>query len=292
MSCTLSYAPSMSEQRFGSVGTVADLDPLFGSEQGWFGVRDDDHRGEHPKATTWRRDFDFLRRKDFALYLVDPRAGMKILDIGCAAGAQMTLCGLLGAEVYGQDLSSERIDTANRKLAKLGLAGEAKVGDVQELAYGDNEFDVVLSSDFYEHVNSEVKVRSFREALRVLKPAGRLVIKTPNLSYLRASLAYKRVRAILKGADPRQLMIPHTESTSPDAHVGLTTRQELSGLLTVAGFQTVVFHYSPLRRFGRRDLVDVLSTEVPLMRDVLCEELYCTAYKPISLSYFPDVARS
>ena len=58
--------------------------------------------------------------------------------------------------------------------------------------------------------------------------------------------------------------------------------------LIAAGFSNYSTHYSPLRRFGPSKVIEVLSTEIPLVRDVLCEELYMVAYKPIILSHFPD----
>ena len=35
-------------------------------------------------------------------------------------------------------------------------------------------------------------------------------------------------------------------------------------------------------------LMDVASTEVPILRDWLSEDLYCRAWKPIAVSHFPD----
>jgi hypothetical protein len=43
-----------------------------------------------------------------------------------------------------------------------------------------------------------------------------------------------------------------------------------------------------LRRFGRRPVVDVLSTEVPGVRDFLSEDLFCVAHKPIHTAWFPE----
>ena len=70
--------------------------------------------------------------------------------------------------------------------------------------------------------------------------------------------------------------------------MGLTTRWELSDCLGQAGFLNYRFFYAPLRRFGRSPVVEILSTEIPLTRDVLCEDVFCVALKPIALSHFPD----
>jgi len=44
----------------------------------------------------------------------------------------------------------------------------------------------------------------------------------------------------------------------------------------------------PVRRFGINYMVEILSTEIPILRDILCEDLLIRAYKPIGLSHFPD----
>lgn len=131
-------------------------------------------------------------------------------------------------------------------------------------------------------------MRCLVEIYRVLKSGRRLVIKTPNLRYLQHSLYYKRLRAIIRLRNPRQIVIPHTPGTDHPEHVGLTTRWKLSRVLEAAGFVNYRFVYAPMRRFGYRPIVDLLSTEIPVLRDYLCEDLFCVAYKPITLAHFPD----
>jgi len=265
-----------------------DLDD-FGAERGLF--KDDpdaDRLGGRAWDGTWRRNRDFLRLKDHALHLVGPRPGMRVLDIGCANGAQMVMLGLQGAEVAGQDLDAPAVEQANRKLERLGLGGRAHVGDASRLQFDDESFDGVLSSDFHEHFDDALALEINREAWRVLRPGGRYVVKTPNLAYLRVSLAFKRARGLARGVDPRSFVIPHTPGTDDPEHVGLRTRWDLARTLEDAGFAELAFSYAPLRRFGRRPVVDVLSTEVPAVRDLLSEDLFCVAHKPIHAAWFPD----
>lgn len=241
-----------------------------------------------PTASGRWKNRDFLRLRDVGLHLLDPQPGKVILDVGCADGATMVYCGLQGATVHGQDLDPAHVRRANAFLARYGVAGEARVGDARKLDHPSNHFDGVISSDFVEHIDDATKVDVFREACRVLKPGGVLVTKTPNLSYLRASLFFKRVRAVTRLQNPMELVIPHTPGTEDPQHIGLSTRWSLTRCLVDAGFVNYRFHYAPLRRFGLNPLVEIGSTEIPVVRDVLCEELFCVAYKPIVLSHFPD----
>ena len=167
------------------------------------------------------------------------------------------------------------------------MKGEAKFGDVIDLKFPDNYFDAAMASDFYEHVTDEVKILSLKEVLRVLKPGGLLVIKTPNLPYLKISLLYKRINAVLRFKNPLNICIPSTTGPSPD-HLGLTNRKNITRCMIDAGFLNYQFLYSPLRRFGFNYMVEILSTEIPILRDILSEDLLIRAYKPIGISHFPD----
>jgi 2-polyprenyl-3-methyl-5-hydroxy-6-metoxy-1,4-benzoquinol methylase len=257
--------------------------------RGYFNVVDeaDVQGGNRAPRGVWK-NMDFLRLRDVALHLLAPGPGKTLLDIGCADGATMIYCGLQGARVYGQDLDPQRVAAANALAKRFGVAAEARQGDATALTFPDGFFDGVISSDFMEHVTDDVKVRILAAARRVLKPGGVLVTKTPNLSYLRLSLLYKRLRALGRLENPARYVIPHTPGTDDPQHVGLTTRWGFARCLRAAGFVNYRFYYAPLRRFGASSAVEVLSTEVPVVRDLLCEDLFCRAYKPIVASHFPD----
>jgi SAM-dependent methyltransferase len=150
------------------------------------------------------------------------------------------------------------------------------------------QFDAVISSDFMEHITDEIKVKVLREIMRVLKAGAPLVIKTPNLSYLRLAVLYKRMHAIVRFQNPLKIVIPHAPGTDDPQHVGLTTRWRLIPILIETGFLNYQFFYAPLRRFGQSRIMEILSSEIPVLRDILCEDVFCKAYKPITLSHFPD----
>src|SRR4029450_12123318 len=71
--------------------------------------------------------------------LLAPRAGERILDLGCGDGALTEKLVALGCEVVAVDGSAEQVEGARRR----GL--DARVGDGQALAF-ENEFDAVFSN--------------------------------------------------------------------------------------------------------------------------------------------------
>jgi 2-polyprenyl-3-methyl-5-hydroxy-6-metoxy-1,4-benzoquinol methylase len=232
------------------------------------------------------RDLDFVRLKDEFLFMVDPRPGLRFLDIGCAVGATAIYCALQGAEVVGIDLSPSRVETANANFAKLRLSARAQVADATKLPFPDNHFDLVTSVDFLEHVDESTKRSVLKECYRVLKPAGRMIHRTPNLSYLKLSLAFKRLRAIARLKNPFNVVIAHTTGPDPE-HIGLINRKAMERILLDCKIVSFEFSYPPLRRKGLPRLVGVMSSEIPLLRDLLANDVLVTCRKSVILSHFP-----
>jgi SAM-dependent methyltransferase len=260
---------------------TSELD--WGSERCLFRDVAGDRKGEEWQGA-WHQNLEELRMKDAAMLVLDPRPGMRVLDIGSADGAQMVYCGLMGAASYGQDIDEVAVAVANEKLERLGIEGKAVLGDCTDIRFDDSTFDGVISSDFHEHLTEVQQEQVLAEVWRVLRPAGRFVIKTPNLTYLRISLTYKRIRELARGRNPMKLMIPHTPGTDDPQHVGLITRESLNRQLQEAGFKHVRFFHEP-PRFGGR-LATSIATEIPILRDWVNESLLCVATKGIAGSYF------
>ncbi len=98
-----------------------------------------------------------------------PRAGERILDIGCGDGRVTTTIRSAGAGVVGLD----------RSLAMARAAGEkgvtAVVGDAVALPFGDGSFDAVFSNAALHWVTDHYT--AVQEIARVLAPGGRLAVR-------------------------------------------------------------------------------------------------------------------
>ncbi len=98
--------------------------------------------------------------------LLAPRAGERILDLGCGDGALTAKLAALGCHVTGVDSSVEQIDAAK----KLGLDTRVMNGATLDFT---GEFDAVFSNAALHWMRDPAKV--IAGVYRALRPQGRFV---------------------------------------------------------------------------------------------------------------------
>jgi len=99
--------------------------------------------------------------------------GCKLLDAGCGTGYFSRRSLARGANVFSVDIGFNLLNEARKKGATKAVAS-----DITMLAFADDTFDVVISSECIEHTPSPDVAVS--ELVRVLRPGGTLVITCPN----------------------------------------------------------------------------------------------------------------
>ena len=115
------------------------------------------------------------------------RGDERILDLGCGRGAVLLMAAqhLTTGRAVGVDLwrtvdqSGNSAEATQRNAAAEGVADrvELHTGDLTALPFEDNSFDVVLSSLAIHNISGRAgREKAIREAVRVLRPGGRLVI--------------------------------------------------------------------------------------------------------------------
>ena len=114
--------------------------------------------------------------------------GVKVLDAACGEGYGTALLGATAAEAVGVDIDAGAIRHAQ---ASYGSGRIRFVeGSCTDLPFSDASFDLVVSFETVEHLDAADQTPMLAEFARVLKPAGLLIISSPNKRLYSDARAY------------------------------------------------------------------------------------------------------
>lgn len=103
----------------------------------------------------------------------------RILDVGCGTG-ELTLLTARKVEkkgvVIGIDASFPMIRIALKKKRKASSSAFFLLGLAEELPFSNGFFDLIIFSLMLHHLSLNGKQKALKEAQRLLKPGGRLMI--------------------------------------------------------------------------------------------------------------------
>lgn len=105
--------------------------------------------------------------------IVEPSKGMTMLDVGIGTGLFAMQFRNHGVIVKGIDPSEKMLEIAKKR------GFDAKKGFGENIPFGDNSFDIVLSMTSIEFSREPDKF--MRELVRVTKPSGKVVVAVLNL---------------------------------------------------------------------------------------------------------------
>jgi SAM-dependent methyltransferase len=219
-------------------------------------------------AARYRNRNRFARQRIANVFSLLPNLqGRVLLDLGCGMGTFTVEAAGKGAFAVGVDPAEPAVRAAAAVAAEmvsgLGPARQAAGSgagsrplpaarflraDAAVLPLHDGCADVVLAADLTEHLDDVTLGRILREAHRVLKPAGRLVLYTPDRQHLFERL---RDRGIMK-QDP--------------SHIGVRSAAELAGAVEAAGFSMERSVWLPSHLPGLGLAERALARWVPLLR--------------------------
>lgn len=184
---------------------IADIADLRLAPDPWIGVAEDRAKGIRLEAeagpgfeaavraywsiTPESTDADAARHIDHVLGGTDrsrewishlhpaPTAGEKWLDLGCGT-ADLACAAPPGVRVTGIDIAYRWLVVARRRLNEAHRDDELFCGNAEALPFADQSFDRVVALGTIEHCADLDSL--LREAKRVLRPGGRLHIRTTN----------------------------------------------------------------------------------------------------------------
>src|SRR5581483_2743390 len=158
----------------------------------------------------------------------DIQPGEAVMGVGCGTGTlAIEVRRRVGNEgrVVGIDTSAVQINRASAKAARHNVPVEFQIGVIEQLAFPDQSFDVVVSTLMMHHLPASLKRQGLVEITRVLKPGGRLII---------ADFTRKQERS----------------GQAARFHAGGSSLHELATLVTDAGLTDVETEQMPPPRFS------------------------------------------
>lgn len=142
--------------------------------------------------------------------IINPKAGMKILDLAAGTGSSSEPLARAGADVIPADFSDGMLAAGRKARPHLPFTK----ADALNLPFADNEFDLATIS--FGLRNTADVARALFEMFRVVKPGGRIVVtefSTPVFPPFRILYMKYLMRALPA--------IARRTSSNPDAYIYL-----------------------------------------------------------------------
>src|SRR3990170_5785855 len=183
----------------------------------------------HP-SYVWRSGQD--RRLNLIRRYV-PLEGARVLDIGCGIGTYVRRLGELSDRVYGIGVDAARV--------RRGDLDSLAVGVSERLPFAGGSFDMVLLNEVIEHVQDDAE--TLREACRVARPGGHVVIYAPNRLYPFETHGVYLGKRYVFGNMPLVNYLPDALRGRLVPHARAYTRGDLRRVYRQAGLRPIVHSY-------------------------------------------------
>ena len=195
----------------------------------------------------------------------------RVLDIGCGAGLITVALSRQGHTVDAMDAAAAMLDMTRKRAVRQGVQDRVRLhlGDVHELQFEANTFDIVIAIGVIPWLHSEVA--ALREMHRVLKPGGFLLLTADNNARLNRILdplscpVFKPLRVTAK----RFLELCGSWAAPSGFQSKRHYPREVNRLISSCDFETLkscTLGFGPFTVFGKKVFDD--STSIQLHRSL------------------------
>ena len=186
----------------------------------------------------WWVDYLHAHRQrylDTVSFLERDDSKTRILEIGSVPGQFTALLARLGYHVQGVDVDPGRVKGV---FGKYGICVIKVDVEHESLPFPPNSFDIVLFAEILEHLRLN-PLHTLREVHRVLRPTGRIILSTPNITPIQRLLflfgdSYQ--------GDPVE-SFKKLQWLGHMGHIRLYSLQEVKDFLDCSGFTTISYAY-------------------------------------------------
>lgn len=218
--------------------------------------------GIHERYSVPKVDFP-----EWAIQRINWRGDERVLDVGCGPGLYAhTLARLLPrVRYYGLDFSAGM-------LAHHPYQNAIVLGDVQDIPFPDNSFDVVMANHMLYHV-PDIN-RAILEVRRVLKPEGILLAATNSIENMpQFRELYKRAILVLTApGKPFRVPLPNSHLFTLESgtrqlarHFYAVVRHDLPGMFVFNEIEPVMAYLESTRSLREPQLPEGIAWESVMM---------------------------